>query len=105
MNAEIIAQILDRGEDDWFDFSEVLSVVRSRTGLGEPAVVTLSVELIGDMLNRQLIAVGDLHRREDSVAFSPWEGSPRKIIERICKERTTLGRRPGIGDICWLSTT
>ena len=37
MNAEIIAEILERGKDDWVDFAEVMSVVRTRTSVVEPA--------------------------------------------------------------------
>jgi hypothetical protein len=105
MNAALIAEILDRGKDDWVDFSEVISIVRSRSHLEEPAVMALSVELIGDMLNRQLVMIGDLLNREDKVLFSPWDGPPKQTIERIKKDLAGLGHRPGIGDICWLSTT
>jgi hypothetical protein len=105
MNAEVISEILDRGKDDWVDLAEVMSVVRSRTSLAEPAVISLSVELIDDMLNRHLVMVGDLLNRGDKVTFSPWEGPPKQIIERIKNDLTGLGHRPGIGDICWLSTT
>jgi hypothetical protein len=105
MNDEIISEILDRGKDDWVDFAEVMSVVRSRTSFAEPAVIALSVELVGDMLNRHSVMVGDLLKQGDKVLFSPWVEPPKEIIERIKKDLAGLGHRPGIGDICWLSTT
>ena len=105
MNAEVISEILDRRKEDWVDLAEVMSVVRARTSLAEPAVVSLSVELIDDMLNHHLVTVGDLLTRDDKVFFSPWEGPPKQIVERIKKNLTGLGHRPGLGDICWLSTT
>lgn len=104
MNAELIAEILDRGKDDWVDFAEVMSVVRSRTSVAEPAVIALSLELIGDMLKQDLIMIGDLLKRGNNVCFSAWQGQPKQIVERIQKDLATLGHRPGIGDICWLST-
>lgn len=104
MNAEIIAEILERGKDDWVDFAEVMSVVRSRTAVAEPAVIALSVEIIDDMLKQALIVVGDLQKRGDGVAFSAWAGPPKQIVERIHKDLAALGHRPGIGDICWLAT-
>jgi hypothetical protein len=105
MNAEMIAEILDRGKDDWVDFAEVMSIVRSRTSLAEPAVVSLTVELIAEMLKRHLTMVGDLTKKGDSVFFSPWDGEPKQSVERLQKNLAGLGHRPGIGDVCWLSTT
>jgi hypothetical protein len=105
MNAELIAEILDRGKDDWIDFAEVMSIVRSRTALSEPVATTLSVELVGEMLNRRLALVGDLTERTGSVVFSPWDGLPKQNVERMQNALTKLGHRPGIGDVCWLSTT
>jgi hypothetical protein len=105
MNAEMIAEILDRGKDDWVDFAEVMSVVRSRTSLAEPAVMALSVEVIDELLKQHRITVGDLLKQGDKVLFSPWEGPPKQIVERVQKDLAALGHRPGIGEICWLSTT
>jgi hypothetical protein len=105
MNAEIIAEILERGKDDWVDLVDVMSIVRSRISLAEPAVIALSVELIGDMLNQHLTMVGDLLKRGDQVFFAPWDGEPKQTVERIQKDLARLGHRAGIGDICWLSTT
>ena|ERR1051325_4266253 len=105
MKSELIAEILDRGEDDWVDFAEVMSIVRSRSRLEEPAIIALSVELITEMLSQSSILVGDLLQRGETVAFTPWEGAPRQIIERIQRDLAVLGHRPGIGEICWLSTT
>ena len=104
MKKEIIAEILDRGKDDWVDFAEVMSIVRSRTGLAEPAAIALSVELIDEMLKQHLMKVGDLLKRGGAVLFTPWEVESPEIVERIRKEAASLGHRPGIGDICWLLT-
>lgn len=105
MKKELIAEILDRGRDDWVDFAEVMSVVRSQTKLAEPAVVALSVEIIGDMLNQHLAQVGDLQKLQEKVTFLPWGGPTKQIVERIHGDLAALGHRPGIGEICWLSTT
>ena len=101
---EVFCDILDRGKADWIDFAEVMSIVRSQCGLAESAAMALSVELIGDMLNRRLVTVGDLLNRGDEVHFTQWDGTPEQIIERIKKALMGLKYRPGIGDICWLST-
>jgi hypothetical protein len=105
MKAELIAEILDRGRDDWVDFAEVMSVVRSRTTLAEPAAIAMSIEIIGDMLNQHTVVVGDLQKRGDKVLFSPWDGQPTQIVARIQSDLAALGHRPGIGEVCWLSTT
>ena len=105
MNAEVISEILDRGKDDWVDFAEVMSIVRLRISVAEPTVTVMSVDIISEMLNRHLIMVGDLLKRGDKVCFSPWDGEPKQAVERIQKDLAGLGHRPGIGDICWLSTT
>src|ERR1700734_294405 len=105
MNAEVISEILDRGKDDWVDFAEVMAVVRSRTGLAEPEVMAMSVEVIDELLNQHRIMVGDLSKQGDKVLFSPREGPANRVVERIQRDLASLGHRPGIGDICWLSTT
>jgi len=104
MKPEIITEILDHGKDDWVDFAEVMSVVQSQTDLPEPAVAQLSVEVIGDMLARDLVQVGELERRDDRIRFSPWSGQADQIVERIQTDLARLGHRPGLGDVCWLST-
>ena len=105
MNSELIAEILDRGKDDWLDFAEVISIVRSRTRVDEKAAMALSVELIREMLDQRSVLVGDLLKRGESVAFAPWDGPPRQIVDRIQANLANLGRRPGLGEVCWLSAT
>jgi hypothetical protein len=104
MKSELIAEILDRGKDDWLDFAEVMSIVRTHSRIDEPAAIALSVELICEMLEQRSISVGDLLKRGETVAFAPWDGPPRLIVERIHANLINLGHRPGIGEICWLST-
>src|SRR5437870_1885825 len=102
---EILSEILERGKDDWLDFAEILWVVRSQTQLPEPAVIDMSVELIGEMLEQHLAEVGDLQKSGDTIRFSPWGGQPAEIAERIQRNVADLSHRPGIGDVCWVSTT
>jgi hypothetical protein len=104
MNPQIIAEIVDRGKEDWLDFAEVMFIVRSHQLVDESAAIALSIELVRDMLNRNLVKVGELQKRGDAVCFAPWDGQPKQIAERIQHDLASLGHRPGIGDVCWLST-
>ncbi len=105
MKADLIAEILDRGRDDWVDFAEVISIVRTQTGLPEPAATRMSVDLIAEMLNEHAIIVGDLQEQHEEVSFAPWDGQPPQIVKRIQSDVAALGHRPGLGEVCWLSTT
>jgi len=105
MNIDTIAvEILEHAKDDWVDFAEVMSIVRSHFKSTESDIVQQSVKLIDRMLKGRQIVVGELQKRGDMVSFSPWNESPELIMKRINEGLAMLGHRPGIGDICWLST-
>ncbi len=102
----IIAEVLEHGRDDWVDFAEVLWIVLGHTNSQDRvAALPLCIEVIREMLNEDLVAVGDLLKVDDNISFSQWSVDSDAAINRIERELKGLGRNPGVGDVCWLLNT
>lgn len=100
--SEIISDILSRGLDDWIDLAEVATVVKNfGPKISNNEVRDMSVAVVRELLQSGLMQVGDLARD----GFHPWQLALGESVARIEDEWVALGRRPAVGEICWLHNT
>ena len=106
-------EILDRATDDWIQLSEVAWVAMSTGGAQtETEVLDMSLAAMRSLLDRGEMYVGDLRVAEGqpavgplklpAIVFRPWDLTVDASMERVRREWVALGRRPNLGDICWL---
>jgi hypothetical protein len=97
-----VRDVLRRGLDDWIQAAEVVSVAISIGGAStEVDQRTLSLEIIRNVVENRLMTVGDV----TGDGFHGWDLSEHDALVRIEREWLALGRRPNLGEICWLSNT
>jgi hypothetical protein len=101
MASSIAEDLVLRGLDDWLDLSEVVWVVRSKTGVDGEQLRSATLEAIRQVLEAKLVTVGDL----TTCNFVPWNSPTESSLKRIEAEWKTLNQRPGLGDVAWFSTT
>lgn len=56
------------------------------------------ISIVEELLSDSSVEVGQF--REDR--FEPWRGSVTDRIDRLRSELAALGRKPTVGDVCWL---
>ena len=106
---QIIAEVLQRGLDDWVYLAEVAGVVRSHSVSPDTAEVMLTtIGVIEELLNEGFVRVGDLLGSGNQLRFQPWEVSVRAAVAEIEKRWLEYGGplgRDGANDVCWISNT
>jgi hypothetical protein len=94
--------ILTRGLHDWIQAAEVVSVVKSALPTApEVDILDLSLSVIRELVKGGLMSAGDV----TTDGFREWGLEQEAAVERIEREWIALGRRPGLGEVCWLSNT
>jgi hypothetical protein len=96
----VTRDLLLRGLDDWLDVNEVAGVVEA---LGEVEPDRVRVETVARI--RQLLAAGLFEAGDVGTTFVAWNLTAQEAAERIDREWVALDRRPGLGEIGWLSSS
>jgi hypothetical protein len=97
-----VDDILMRGLDDWIQAAEVVSVVKSAlAAVPEADILDLSRNVIRELVKGGLMIPGDV----TTDGFGEWGLGLEAALDRIEREWVALGRRPGLGEVCWLSNT
>lgn len=97
-----VVEVLRRGLDDWIQAAEVASVAKLTGGQSTNSdIEELALSIIQDLVDRGLMKPGDLTKD----GFIEWDLKPSEAVQRIRQSWRSLGRLPGLGEICWLSNT
>ena len=82
--------IIKRVAKDQYSLEQLPTWVQSKT-----------IEVIGDLLRKGLIEVGN----PNGPTFEPISDSLEETIAFIEREWDKLGKTPNIGDLCWVRAT
>lgn len=97
-----VDEMILSGLDDWVDAAEVAYIAKAYGGAStDEEIRQLSIEIIREVIEKGLMRTGDITQG----GFKEWDLSDEEIVERINSEWTALGRRPNLGEICWLENT
>ena len=98
----MLNELIVSGADDWLMIIEVTWVAKSMGGARTAnAIRELSMELIRELVVRELATVGDV----DECGFQPWDLDISETLEQVGKRWASLSREPTLGDVCWLNLT
>jgi hypothetical protein len=90
-------------DDDWTDVSGVLWHVSDELGINinSNEAKTYTLRIIRYLLTMKYVYVGIM----DDNGIANWNLAVDKSIDRISTEWDSLGKLPGLSDICWLAIT
>lgn len=107
MEATCIDELLMRGCDDWIQAAEVASVAVEIGHADTPdAIRTMSLQMIRWVVEQHLMELGDVDIEcATSEAFRPWTLPATDAVARVEDAWKSLGRNPGLWELCWLRNT
>jgi hypothetical protein len=102
----LVNEILIRGLDDIIQLAVVISVARFNIGIEEgPDLFSAVGDCYRELVGQNLAVVGDLDDSGAPLVINPWPSDAQYVVTRIIREWKALGRRPTLGEICWLELT
>ncbi len=97
-----INEILVRGLDDWIQAAEVASIARTHGGAkGDDETRKISIEIVRELLNRDLIQIGEV----SSTGFQSWNLSEVDVLAKIDADWRRRPHGPDLGELFWLNLT
>jgi hypothetical protein len=100
MNNDILNELLLRGQDDWIQACELVSVIlESMKGPPEQSLQAQTLAVLTEVLEEDLFEIGFVTEQ----GFKPWGTGTVDAIRRVQSEWKALGRDPGLGDLFWLN--
>jgi hypothetical protein len=100
---QCVKELLIAGSDDWVYLAEALRIIESVNAEAALDVKQLTLEVLGEVVQRGLMEVGDLPGQ--GCRLKLWPLTPQECLARIEREWDALGRSPSLGEICWLQNT
>lgn len=98
-----VRDLLIAGADDWVNIPEVAWIAKSVGGANTlDEIREASLQIIREVVSKGLMIAGDVLV---DAGFRRWELTPAESIARIEREWRAFGRKPDMGDICWLANT
>jgi hypothetical protein len=104
---EIVAEVLDRGLQDWISLGELAWVVRYSAGLSDSNEIKNTVkQVVEELLKKEYATVGDLILVENGnkIEFKPWSLGIYETINQIDRVWEECGELDA-SHACWVSNT
>jgi len=103
---ELADEILVQGLQDYLELAAIISIAHFEVGIPfGPQMIARVSQSIESLVDQGFAIVGNIGKRTSDPLITPWPGNAEEIRDRLVSEWKALGRRPNLGDVCWLSLT